>query len=284
MYRIIVFRLVMTLRYFHGSITILLVLSRCAYARVELEHALKRAQQFLSDKHVIAEIGSLFLKQKLTPELFDATDIPTDDAFAKLFGEKHAVKNLTLSRTIESDLILRNVPALRPLNNYLYVLPKEYRKTIHDPWDDILVKSLYCDSTGFDKLDFSILSSVHDGGGGYYDTHQLLGLFMLEENGCYDKTIIANAKEKLVNNIVSALENDTIFSDLYAERVACLFWAGARKRVKPAWIDVIKNAQRDDGGWADIGLKQSGSHPTGLAAVSIKYFLNSDQEPTFYQR
>lgn len=250
----------------------------------ELKIALDKAIDFLADKENIKEIGSLFLKSKVSPELISVNDIPKDDAFAKLFGDEHAAKDLKLTRTIISDEILEHIPALRPLNNYFYILPKKYRNTVHDPWDDVLIKALYCDSTGFDPFDFAILSTLNDGRGGYFDTHKLMALLMLEENDCYDPKKIDAAKRAIVDNIVKALETTTVFSDLYAERVACLYWAGARDRVKPTWLRLIKNAQRNDGGFAELSFSNSNAHSTGLAAVSLKYFLDEKAAPIFYQR
>lgn len=248
--------------------------------------SIERAQKYLSEKNVIHEIGSLFLKKRLSPEAVDESDIPAGDAFARLFGERFIPKDLNITRTVNSnaeiDLILEaNEMSLK---NYFYKLPERYQNTLVDPWDDVLIKALYCDVTGFDDIDSRILANLRDHRGGYLDTHNLLGLLFLEGNQCSHQGKLLRAKEDVVEDIVAALETDDVFSDLYAERVACLFWAGAGARVKPAWIEIIRKAQRADGGWAGFDVSQSSAHPTGLAALSIKYLLSGKNKADFYQK
>ncbi len=253
--------------------------------KLSYNSALNRAKDYFKNQTNIDDIGSLFLKQRFSPEFVLAEDIPAFDAFGRLFSERHGIKDLKIERKVRS--ISEAMMALKRNNNkfhnYFYDFPEKVKNTLVHSYDDVLIKALYCDKSGFDQLDLAILLSMRDHQGGYADTHGLLGLLFLEGNQCLDGGSLNKAKNTIVKTLVEALEKDTVFSDLYAERVACLFWAGAGALVKPEWIQKIKESQRHDGGWANVAREDSSPHTTGLAALVIRYLLTGEK-PYFYQK
>lgn len=260
----------------------------------QIKKSLERARAYLNSTPP-EEVGSLYLKHMLTPSPVKDSTIPADDAYRRLFGIKFTPKDLILKRRSDINsaadvekLLEKNKLVLK---NYFYAINDKYKKAYLDPWDDILVKALYCDVLGYDHIDWAILERLRDRRGDYYDTHQLLALLMLEENGCYVQDKIERAKDLVVKDIVEAQHNDaqnpdTAFNDLFAERLACIYWAGKGELVSPRWIDIILKAQLKDGGWPGInGLTFSGTHPSSLAAMGLRYFSEQGSQPIkFYQR
>lgn len=259
----------------------------------EIQKAIARARAYL-DRTPMEEVGSLLLKMKLSPELLATTKVPIDDAFRRLFGSKYAVDDIDLKRlhNLKSKKDIHNLLQAHKfeLKNYFYTFSKKYQKALLDGWDDILVKSLYCDISGYDDVDWNILQRLRDGEGDYFDTHQLMALLLVEENKCYDQKEIDQAKKDVIKDIVaaqhkSAQKKNDNFSDLFAERVVCLYWAKAHHLVDPRWIEIILKAQRDDGGWADsIAYPSSSTHPSSLAALGLKYFIAKNENEYFLYR
>lgn len=162
-----------------------------------------------------------------------------------------------------------------------YAVGNDYRRFLEDPWDDLLLRALYCDVYGYSDEDFRILGTLRPDGG-YTDTHVLLALLFLRENGCYERPERDSATGTLIGMLVRAAEKETGWSDLFSERVVFLYWAGAGDRVKPEWIDRIVAAQGADGGWADAAWGEgSNPHSTGLSLLSIRYFLEGNDRPEF---
>lgn len=150
-------------------------------------------------------------------------------------------------------------------------------------WNDILIKSLYCDKTGYDEKDFFILKLMHQKNGGYLDTHYLLALLLLKENGCFDKKNIDEEINKVSADITKAADQDNEFSDLYAERITFLYMAGKGSSVKKEWIDLIANNFSTETGWIDPKSKNGFSvHVNGLALLSIIYYLENKSYQSVY--
>lgn len=255
--------------------------------RQDYQSALEHAKQYFHDKMSFADIGPLFLKFKLVPDSVKKNDVPRSDLFSRLFGEEFVDKNLTITRMIDFQHEILNLkkPRSEVFQNQFYQLPKKYKATLVHGWDDVLIKALYCDQTGFDNVDNKILMAMRDNVGGYHDTHYLLALLMLEINQCWSDVNVKYQKQLVVQDIIKALERDRQFSDLYAERVVCLYWAGAKRQVRPDWIQLIKEAQRADGGWPFyLSDPKSDPHATGLAALSIRYYLTGGREAHFYKK
>lgn len=245
-----------------------------------------RALAYLKDGRVSKGIDSWFMLDLLMPGSVKDNDIPKNDAFKRLFGERYSAWDISITRSIKDIADVNDEFAKNKyqLGGYFYEIGGRYSGSVLEGWDDILLKSLYCDISGFDNVDYAILRKLSDGVGNYLDTHQLLALFLLEGNRCLDPKKIDSLKSQLIENIVEALNGDESFSDLYAERVVCLFWAEAGHRVKPQWIELIKDAQRPDGSWVDANEFISPSHTTGLSALAIRYFMSPRIKPRFYPR
>lgn len=243
------------------------------------------AKNFLKTKKNINDIGSLFLKALVLPHEVSEEEIPSIDPFSRLFSKKYSAKNYVAKRTVNNFAQVESKIAANngEFNNYFYVFNDEVQNVLVHNYDDVLMKALYCDQDSYDEVDWHILLKMRDFVGGYADTHSMLGMFFLEGNGCGDPKRINQAKNDLAKSLIKALDSDQVFTDLYAERVACLYWGGYRHLVKPEWIEIIAKAQRADGGWADPGMVESRVHPTGLAALSLRYWLNKNEKPYFYR-
>lgn len=168
------------------------------------------------------------------------------------------------------------------INNSFYWLNKPYDSFLEFPYDDVSLKSLYCDVAGYDDYDFLALKALEKGDGGYQDTHFLLSLLFLKENGCYQKNLIDEQIKNAVNKILAAQENDLIFSDLYAERIVFLYWAGRGDAVKRQWIGRVKNNLLDEPGWKDKNGFFANPHTTGLALLSLIYYTEGKNVQAFY--
>lgn len=191
----------------------------------------------------------------------DARHIP-NDPFDKVLGKNHrSWKVFPFSGPV----------SMGPRQGY--AVGTDYQSFIQDPWDDLVLRSLYCDVYGYSDEDFRVLGSLSPDGG-YTDTHVLLALLFLRENGCYDRPERDFAIGKVSDMLVRAAEEDESWSDLFSERIVFLYWAGEGERVKPEWIDRIVRAQAADGGWADASWGEgSNPHSTGLSMLAIRYFL-----------
>jgi len=190
-----------------------------------------------------------------------------------------------------------NNPFIRFLNKGKYIASLKFSKSEDDSYkinpeyefaleyrlDGIVLKALYCDVVGYNDEDFSILQTLNHGDGSYEDTHFLLSLLFLKINGCYDRNKIEKSITEATGSIINAEENDTSFSDLYAERIVMLYWAGYGRSVEGTWIDTVKNNFTNDPGWRiNKFLLFSDSHPTGLALLSLIYYLEGKPQQSFY--
>lgn len=162
-----------------------------------------------------------------------------------------------------------------------YEISPQYQAFLRDPWDDLLLRALYCDRYAYAQQDFQALGALAPDQG-YTDTHVLLALLFLRENGCYETPEREKAIAWTVDRVSRAAENDTKWSDLYSERIVFLYFAGEGDRVKPQWIELILNAQGHDGGFRDslFGEKPN-AHSTGLSLLALRYFLEQQGKPSF---
>jgi hypothetical protein len=165
---------------------------------------------------------------------------------------------------------------------YRYRIKKEYRHFLVNPWDDVLLRILYCGTYGYSDRDFAALASIPLDGA-YADTNKLFGLILLREQGCYDREKLDRIIRQGAEHLSRSAENDREWSDLFSERVVFLYWAGEGSLVKREWIDLIADAQQQDGGWADPALSDdSNAHSTGLSMLAIRYFLEGNDEVRFF--
>lgn len=146
-------------------------------------------------------------------------------------------------------------------------------------WDPTLLKALYCKKADYDDADFQTLSALKNRGG-YYDNHYILGLLFLRENHCYSQDIVSHEIATTAAVLIQSESEDKEFSDLFAERIVMLYWAGYGSQVKKEWIDTIANSFDDVYGWNDKGNIHFAGHPTGLSLLALIYYSEGkDKQP-----
>jgi len=216
---------------------------------------------------------------RVTNATFVQNDIAsyTPDPFARLLNPEEKLSPLVFHRRA---LPFEQLPSI---NNNSYLVDPPYDAYLRDPWDDILFKVLACDTHGYDEGDFAILNSSRSNRGDYSDTHVLLGLLLLRGNHCYDAQKIEAEISKVVRILIVGATQDNVFSDLYAERIVLLYWAGVGDVVKREWIEKIQNSLTDDPGWRSGTDTVSNAHTTGLALLSLLYFQAGQSHQSFYE-
>jgi len=151
-------------------------------------------------------------------------------------------------------------------------------------WNDIMVKAIYCDKTGFDDTDFYVLNLLKSEDGGYLDTHYLFGLLFLKKNKCYAEDKIDGQINDVSNDIAAAEDNDKTFSDLYAERIVFLYWAGHGNLIKKEWVDLVKINFHEEYGWTEKDSYSFSGHVTGLSLLSLIYYVEGKTIQPFYNQ
>lgn len=198
-----------------------------------------------------------------------------NDPFKRILLSHKDISNLTFHHLSE------NSPSVLKKNT-TYLITPSVDAFLRDPWDDIVLRSLYCNFGVYDEKDFQSLKSLQDYSGGYFDTHFLLGILLLEEENCFNREILKKEKETVVRRIITTEKNDTVFSDLYVERIVFLYWAGFGDTVQKKWIDIIKKNLASDPGWRTNNETFSNAHTTGLALLSLIYFQEGRTTQDFY--
>lgn len=211
--------------------------------------------------------------------------LPLDSDPAERYAGDPFRRALDPSRPVQDLVFYRRA---LPLSGFtgdgpVYLIDPPYDAFLRDPWDDILYKALYCDFSGYDAGDFALLTSRRDGSGGYADTHVLLGLLFLRDNGCYDLPERKAATAQIVRDIARAAQDDLFWSDLYAERIVFLYWAGSGHLVERDWIRLVREHLTDDPGWRTGNETTSNAHTTGLALLSLIYFEDGRATQLFYR-
>lgn len=197
----------------------------------------------------------------------------TNDPFFRIYSDSWHVNDLVITRRADTRDEITGLVSLFGTETPLYDVGKKYSPVMTDQTDDVVLKALYCDTSGYSDRDYELLSIIRGHDGGYGDTHYLLSLLFLEKLHCSDMDKIAQDKKAVVDDIVVAQKNDDVFSDLFAERVVVLYWAGKGDLVHPQWIKkIVKNIQ-DDNGWRNSDTDVNDPHITGLSALAIKYFI-----------
>jgi len=231
-------------------------------------------QSLRVDDAFLLELIEKHTKKTIAPE--EAKNFE-NDPFKRMFSSHSTLSDLTFSRTSDT-----NTHGQSKQNTSYHINPPFVRNALRDPWDDIMIRSLYCDFGIYDETDFLLLQSLQDNKGNYFDTHFLLGLLLLEKNECYEKESIKKNKEAVVKRIISAEQVDTVSSDLYAERIVFLYWAGYGQAVQKEWIDIIRNSLATDSGWRTGKDTNSNAHTTGLALLSLLYYEEGKNMQRFY--
>jgi hypothetical protein len=148
--------------------------------------------------------------------------------------------------------------------------------------DDFMIRALYCDMNIFDQRDYYLMSKLRDYQGGYGDTHFLIYNLILEKLECFDSNILQAHRRMVIETILESQNKETEFSDLFAERIVVLSWAGRADLIQESWITIILKSQDENGSWTEENLhypeeymrQERIQHATGLAALSLKYYLD----------
>eukprot|EP01084_Bolivina_argentea_P262480 443892_1 len=236
-------------------------------------------------------IDSLFLLKLMAKNNIIYENI-SDTYFAKLNYDDPFCRVFSKSSTITdkfSDLhLFRQDASQKHQVHNLYEVNKKYKASIVDPSDDVLIKALYCDTLGYDEIDFDVLIRMAEYNGGYKDTHTLIALEFLRVNECYSSDKIYSEISKVSQAILNSFSNSdyTDIHDLFFEKVASLYWAGLGNHVKRKWIlQIIEYQNKDDYGWMDTRRprqKFSSTHTTGLALISLIYYSQGATQQSFY--
>jgi hypothetical protein len=223
-------------------------------------------------------LDEYFLLKKISVEKNFAIQVDDEkfstDSFRRLLNKNNPVDGLKFKRN-NFKLVDKYT-----VNNSFYEINGTAKEFFVDPTDDVVLKSLYCDMSGYDDADFGILKLLNRGDGGYLNTHFLLSLLLLKSNQCYDAKKVEEQINLAVENIVAAEKADTEFSDLYAERIVFLYWAGYGGFVEKEWVDKIKNSMTENSTWQDKKNRATDAHATGLSILAMLYYAGSN-EATF---
>jgi hypothetical protein len=198
------------------------------------------------------------------------------DPFYRIYRDDWKINNLTLTRRADSREEVKGLAKIFGKDTMLYEAEERIGRIMTDPTDDVVLKALYCDGGSYDDFDYELLSIIKDDEGGYGDTHYLLSLLFLERLKCISASMIDQDKQAVIQNIFMAEMRDDEFSDLFVERIVLLYWAGQNDKIKLEWINkIVQNIQKDGGWKKNVNTSGSDPHATGLAALSIKYFLGN---------
>lgn len=200
------------------------------------------------------------------------------DAFKRLLNKKDYVPDIK----IEKKNVLNAIGKKFEGNFYSVKNVDSSNDDNFGLWNDVMIKAIYCDKSGFDSSDFYILKLLNDKKGGYLDTHYLFGLLFLKKNKCYAEEEINKQLESVSLDIAKAEDNDKTFSDLYAERIAFLYLAGWGNLVKQEWVDVVKNNFDKEYGWRQENKPEFSGHVSGLSLLSLIYYIEGNNEQPFY--
>lgn len=235
--------------------------------------ALEDVQNYYDSYGQSLQTDEYILYAMLWPDQVDRVQrVFSQDPFDRIYQKDVAVDDLAIVRRVDSGEDVIDLYLREGVDTPLYSIDEQFQSAMIDPTDEVITKALYCDMTGYDDFDEELLGLMRDNEGGYGDTHFLLGLLLLEKLGCRTSDEIFAEKRDVIKAIIAAQEADQEFSDLFAERIILLFWAGQGDAVDVKWIETIVANVQNDGGWRDIGEMESNPHTTGLSALAIKYF------------
>ncbi|MDQ5922348.1 MAG: hypothetical protein QG644_56 [Patescibacteria group bacterium] len=242
--------------------------------REEIESLISKGVEFYSkDRSKDLKIDSYIMLK----------DIATRTNNENLLIEESIHDNDLFVRFLNNDKVPESLSSMMPklYPPYMVDLNDDYART--EPFAGVLLKALYCDKLGYTDYDFGILHTLYNGDGSYWDTHFLLSLIFLKNNNCYDEKEINSAIKKVSVSIINKQKEDEEFTDVYAERIVMLYWAGYGNFVEKAWIEKVKeNFINNPPGWKAVSfLPYPNSHTTGLAILSLIYYLEGENYQPF---
>lgn len=139
-----------------------------------------------------------------------------------------------------------------------------------------MLSALHCNSCdiqeGFyeDLLAFLSWDQEEYGNPGYATTHAIIAFQWLQEQGCEDAHIhMDTQREHFASVLTSIIEREQSGTDLAFEAMAFLCYIGAKDRMRPNWLETMRNHQLLSGGWAWDAGKAPAGHPTILALWTL---------------
>ncbi|HMP89948.1 MAG TPA: hypothetical protein PJ991_07095 [Kiritimatiellia bacterium] len=251
----------------------------------DIDSAISRAIVFYNTPYDgRINLDDIWLSQiaaRVLPELKNSSFFSADpfvrfagNPMLKLYDENFLPENLIITKAGDGR------PAA--FAGGAYHISSPHNREMYAPRDEVLLKALYCRETGYDAEDLDVLLATVNREGGYDDTHALVSLLILKQQGCLPAELLSPHISGLVDVIVEIQDNAELFNDLYVERVAFLFWAGAGKRVKSEWIATILDKQMDNGAWGADGSTSANLHQTALAVMSLAYYQQRKIEQPFW--
>jgi hypothetical protein len=144
----------------------------------------------------------------------------------------------------------------------------------------LTIPALYCDKQPTPSaVETQIFAT--DQTSGYELTHQFIGMLFLEQQGCKNRQTDPVFKSALTATAqkIASEEEGAVFSDIFAERVALLEYAGFANLIQPEWLQDIVNNQQADGSFVDPQASQAEIrvHTTALAVWALT--INQAQCP-----
>lgn len=244
--------------------------------KTQFSHALENSKNFYLSNSSPLQTDEYVMLLWLWPSIASETERAHQrDLFYRLYSNDLKADDAIVKRRVDSKEELEEFVDFFGVEEFLYDFGDMDRDVLTDPVDDFVLKALYCDVNGYDQFDLDLLETVQDHYGGYGDTHYLLSLLFVERLGCVPSEKTMENKEAVINRIIIAEKKDQNFSDLFAERIVLLYWAGRGDAVRASWIKMVSDTQNGDGGWRDLGQDVTDPHATGLSALAIKYFIEN---------
>jgi hypothetical protein len=150
-----------------------------------------------------------------------------------------------------------------------------------DPDTDALITAaLWCDQVALPADYLSQLQAVASAGP-YRLTHAYGSLQLMVENGCGDRAQIDQISAELAPQVAELLQIEPV-ADIQLQACSILTWTGRTDLVPADYLEVLRAAQLEDGGWADKpGNSESDPDTTvwGLRCM-LELEYGTELEPT----
>ncbi len=144
-----------------------------------------------------------------------------------------------------------------------------------DPMERLMVRCMYADRSGEGRRLLGELEALEDGGG-YGTTHAAWGALLLREFGAATPAELEPVAARALRQMVR-LQQRSLASDLFAERIVMLQWLGHPEAVSPVWMLRLARAQNDDGGWPRRirwPREASSQHTSSLALLALVQYCH----------
>ena len=253
------------------------------YVRVskkyQLTPAIEHTRSFFIHYNAPLLIDEFILTQRVWPDMIDASHKKyAQDPFDRVLDGMQPMDDFTITRLADDRKQLSDLVTIFGEQTELYDVDDQWKEQLRDPYDRALLRALYCDRFGYDAFDLMFLEGYADHEGGYGDTHYLMGLVMLQENNCMNTDELRQKIDVVARRLIAVTQKDRTFTDIYAERVVTLYWAGYGKSIRYAWIAHMIDHVQSDGGYADGTHYASHPHTTGLVALALHYFIEGEEK------